>query len=753
MAVRLLLKSGRVPEAERLDTSVDAVLAEEPSIGSISRSKGNLYAIVTVGPEAGNHAAEATELVAETIRRQYYYDESAGIPITLEKALRSANQRLRHGREGHGLVRGALGAVVAVVRGHELYVATTGAADAFLVRQARLLTLPEDERGPGMPDPDDARVDVWRGDLNVGDTIVLAARAVSALVGADELKNAAVTLHPQSAAEHLHHLYVAAGGTRADGLLVLEATEVAATRTERRLVPVRPAEPLAGAPERSPLPLADPIVDAAAAVQDRAREAREAAGEAVFGLLDRATDLLPRRRSRYRRVVPLATRQESQRRAAIAVLAFLGMLTVLAVGLWFLGGLRPGGPAIGRVNAGEQAVAAAQTQLAAVFGPGDLIAANPQVALTDLRKAWSSLDQAASLGVAATAIAPLRAQAQAGLDRLYGVVATSSTLLFSFADLAPGAELRDLVVGPDGAAYVIDRKGQSVIRVDLAARTAKAVVKSGQKGIGQPWALAVGGPDVLILDGNGALWRWRPADAKGGGTLAKLRLSTATPLGRNIENVAAYVRSADTGLSFFYVLDPQARQILRYSPAADGSGYPSDPADYLAAPADLSKVTELYIDGDVFALSSTGLTRYESGQTSSFHLAEPPDAADIRPGHSYQALAGTGARGEGRLYLWDASHQRVLAFDKSDGSYIEQYIVRTGQPAYTAMEGMIVVTRSEGQAPVLVWASGTALYASPLEAAPTPGASPSPSPSASPKTTATPKPTATRKGKTPKPSR
>ena len=93
--------------------------------------------------------------MAETIERQYYYDESAGIPICLEKAVRSANQRLRHGRESHGLTRGAVGAAVAVVRGHELYVATLGDADAFLVRQARLLTLPEEERGPGLPDETD----------------------------------------------------------------------------------------------------------------------------------------------------------------------------------------------------------------------------------------------------------------------------------------------------------------------------------------------------------------------------------------------------------------------------------------------------------------------------------------------------------------------------------------------------------------------------------------------------------------------
>lgn len=754
MAVRLHLKLGQVPEADRIESSVDAILVEEPTIGSISRSKGNLYAIVTARPAAAGHLAEATALVAEVIKRQYYYDESAGIPVCLEKAIRAANQRLRHGREGHALARGVVGAVVAVARGHELYVATTGDADAYLVRQARLLTLPDENRGPGLPDPDDARVDVWRGDLAVGDTLILAARSVTAAVGADELKNAAVTLHPQSAAEHLHHLFVAAGGVRSDGLLVLEANEVAVTRSDRKLVPVRPAEPLAGAPDRSPIPLADAAAGAAAAVQGRAREARAAAGGVAAGLVDRLFDLMPQRRAGYRRVVPLATRQESQRRAAMAVLGFLGVVLALGVAVWVVGGLRPPAGQIGRVNAGEQAVQAARTSLQNVFGQGDLIDADRQQALADLRSAWTQLGKAASLGVPAAALAPLRAQAQAGLDRIYQASQTADALLVSLAKLDPHADLHDLVVGPDGAAYLIDRASGSLIRVDLAARTAKVVVKKGDLGIAAPWAITSGGPDVLILDSVGALWRWRPSDAKGDGTLAKLRLGGSSALGHDVNEIASYVRDPSSGLSFFYAVDPAARAILRYSPAADGSGYPSDPSNYLAAPTDVSGFLQLYIDGDVYVLTSSGITQYQGGQASGFSLETPPDNGDVRPGHDYEAFAATGARGSGRLWVWDAKYARVLAFSKADGSYLEQFRVAAGQgPAYAGVRAMIVIERASGQPPVLVWESANALYASPLAPAPgTPGApsaSPSPPPTPSPTPRASSRPGA--KG-TPRPS-
>jgi hypothetical protein len=323
MAARLHLKIGLVAERDRMESSPDSTLVTEPSVGSTSRSKGSLYVVITAGPGSGGRPHEATRVVADTIRREYYYDESAGIPICLQKALRSANRRLRHGREGHGLAAGSIGAVVAVVRGYELYVASTGDAEAYLVRQARLLTLPAEDRGEGMPTAEDVRVGVWRGEIAVGDSLILVSGNLTRTVGTDELKNAVVTLHPQSAVEHLHHLFVAGGGTGSDAILALEATEVAATRTDRKLVPVRAPEPLAGAPERSPIPLADPLVAAASAVQDRAREAREAAGGAVFGLVDRLTELLPRRGTRYRHIAPQSSRREAQQRAAIAFLSLL----------------------------------------------------------------------------------------------------------------------------------------------------------------------------------------------------------------------------------------------------------------------------------------------------------------------------------------------------------------------------------------------------------------------------------------------
>src|SRR5215213_10182424 len=195
MSSRLQLKYGLVSEHDRLSNSADALLVSEPTTGSKARTKGSLYVIVT-SRAMGGRSRDACNLIADIIRREYYYDESAGIPIVLQKSIRSANRRLRHTREGGGLAQGVLGLAVAVVRGSELYVATAGDAEAYLVRAARLL-MPEREPGPGLPADDSARIDVWRGDFTVGDSLLLCSKNLVDIVGTEELKNAVVTLHPQ----------------------------------------------------------------------------------------------------------------------------------------------------------------------------------------------------------------------------------------------------------------------------------------------------------------------------------------------------------------------------------------------------------------------------------------------------------------------------------------------------------------------------------------------------------------------------
>ncbi|MDH4143395.1 MAG: hypothetical protein OEV61_12365, partial [Chloroflexota bacterium] len=364
MAARLQLKIGLVAEHDRLADSPDTIVVVEPSVGSVARSKGHLYLLVT-SRVSSRHALEATRLAAETIRNEYYYDESAGIRVCLQKAIGTANKRLAHQADRLGLRspddNGPIGVGVAVVRGNEMYVATVGPAEAYLIRQARLSTLPDPHRERGLPS-DGLEPDVWRGEIAVGDSLVLVSPNIVARVGPDELKDAMLTLHPQSAMEHVHARFVAADGSGSDGAVAFEATEVATTTRARTLVPVRPAEPLAGAPDRSPIPLADNVQAASAAVSSAAGNARDAAGGAVERVVGRVQEFMPRRKPAYRRVTPLASRREAQRRAALAALALITVVGGLGLAVYAFGGAGQQ-EAISSVNAGQAALDSAQEKL------------------------------------------------------------------------------------------------------------------------------------------------------------------------------------------------------------------------------------------------------------------------------------------------------------------------------------------------------------------------------------------------------
>ncbi len=739
MAVRLQMKLGVVAEEDRLQDSPDTTVVVEPTVGSTTRSKGSLYLVVT-GSADHQRARDATRLVAETIRDEYFYDESAGIQVVLTKAVRSANRRLLAQRErlGFGPVTdepGPIGLGVAVVRANELYVVTIGPVDAFMVRQARLLTLPDPHRERGLPTKDIAP-QVWRGEIGVGDTVALVSSNVTACVGLDDLRDALVTLHPRSAMEHVHHRFIAADGSGSDAAIAIEAAEVASTYKRSELFPVSADDPLAGSPERSPIPLADSLSGGASAVSGSASRARRAAGGVARGGLMRFQDVLPRRAEPSRTVTPIATRRRTQRRVAVAALALIAVVAVLGLWAFISGGSGTTPETIAEVTAGQQALEGAQEAVRLVYDNGsDLVEDDPTKALQLLTNAYGDLQKAAEAGIPAETISPVQRRVVAGLDQLYGVVDVAATQAFSFSAADPPVSIGAVVLGPDGAPFVLDSTGHAVYRVDLKTKKASLILKTGDMigslKAGNPKFLAVGGPDLLILDSKNILWRWRAIDKKGSGTLSRIRIADATDWGKDINAIGTFLRDADAGLYNLYVVDPSGKQILRYSPAADGSGFPAKATDYLAAPQDVSKISELYIDGDLWAVDGTGVTRFSGGQRAKTSVADPGDEI-LRPGTAYGYVAGYGGTGEGVVYAWDKVNQRVIATDKTTGAYIAQYRLAEDPGRWDGIRSMYVVSRGADKAPLLVWADATRLWNTVLEAVETgtaPGGSPVPSPS------------------------
>jgi hypothetical protein len=740
MAVRLQMKLGVIAEPDRVIDSPDTVVVVEPSVGSVARSKGNLYLIVT-STVANRYAQEATQLAAETIRSEYYYDESAGIRVCIQKAITSANKRLNHQRDRLSLHgdgdNGPIGIGVAVVRGNELYVGTIGPAEAYLIRQARLSTLPDPHRERGLPTRD-LEPDVWRGEISVGDSLVLISPNVMSRLAPDELKDAMVTLHPQPAMEHLHHRFVAVDGSASDAMIAIEATEVASTSKQRTLVPVRPAEPLAGAPDRGPIPLADSATDGVAAVQASALRARAVASGAFDRLILRLQDLLPRRKAAYRRVTPAASKRETQRRAAIAILALVVVSAGLFGMVWAVGG-QGASRDLRSLTTGQAALHVAQDNLARVTGPGiDLIRDDRPKALDLLTQAYASLDTAAGNGIPASTVDPIRREVEAGLDRIYGVVPVAATPIASFGSADVKADIQAMVIGPGGAPFVLDNTTKSVYRIDPATHVAAHMFAAGTNAAGgteaAPKLLALGATrDLLIVDTSNVLWRWRPANDKGAGTMTKVRVSDNAGWGDDIRAIGTFLRDPTAGLYNLYVVDPSAQQILVYYPASDGAGFPAAAIDRLAVARDVSKVDALYIDSDIFITDNGNIVRFVDGRAEGWQADQLPDTL-LREQPHYSLLSSATDKRTGVLYAYDKPNARIVAIDKAKGTYIEQYRLAGKAPGWEDVRGMSVVLAGQDAAPTLIWANNSGLYSSILEAVPDdPSASASPSTSGSPR--------------------
>lgn len=727
MGARLELKWGLVAEQDRIATSADTMLVEEPVTGSKSRSKGNLYLVVSSG-KAGGRAREATAMVADTIRREYYYDESAGVPICLEKAVRAANRKLRGSREGNGLPPGILGLAVAVVRNNELYVATIGDAEAYLVRAARLL-VPDQSQLPGIPADDALRVDVWRGELAVGDSLLLVGRNLTNVVGTEELKNAVVTLHPQSAVEHLHHLFVAAGGDGSDAVIALEATEVAASRSDRRPIP-EPGrvDPYADLP-RGPIPGGDSVAGVAGATAGAMKGGAGAVTGAFTGAWDRLLDKLPRRAPSPRRVQSTVSRRETQRRMAIALIGFLTVLLVLGVGI----AVFPRGtedPVV-LLTQGEKAFQEAQT--AAARGVSQLTG-DPVKAQENCSNAWGALVRAREGGVKEETLDPIERQVTQCLDVLYAVNHPRAQLVFNPSDMEP----RQLVQGPDKNAFFIDADSRAVWRVEMRNGKAQAVVKERDgrgQGIGVPRMLATGGMDLVVLDDQGVTWRWRRPSVD----LALLRKPADFVLGDDALVMEAYLIDPDANLYNLYIADPSENQILRYAPELGGSGF-SDASGYLATDnEDVNTFRDMYVDQSLFTLTADNMTRHFQGRIQDFELETPPDDRDIRPGHEYAFVAEY----DDKFYVYDKKWSRVLVFARATGDYLEQWQTTGRVPPMADLVGMYIVppNRKENP-PTLVWMSRDGLYESVLVNDPSGGVLTTPEPEASEDAAApTPKPT------------
>ena len=238
----------------------------------------------------------------------------------------------------------------------------------------------------------------------------------------------------------------------------------------------------------------------------------------------------------------------------------------------------------------------------------------------------------------------------------------------------------------------------------------------------------------MIVDDKNVVWRWRPADANGHGTTTigpGHRLGRLGRRRRRDRDVPAATRAP--GLYNLYVVDPSEQNILAYSPASDGSGFHVGRAAAAAVARDVSKVTDLLIDGDIFVADGGTIVRFVGGKSEGWTIQAPGTTGfapqgDIllRSAPDYTLIASADAT-SGRACSTPGtgptpgSSRSTRRRARSSSSTASPAAARRSAD----VRGMYVVPGAAPDAPAtLVWATKDAVMSAVLEARAGPASAP-----------------------------
>ncbi|HEV2249336.1 MAG TPA: hypothetical protein VGT60_02380 [Candidatus Limnocylindria bacterium] len=664
--------------------SSDVIVVSEPTLGATLRTKGRFYFLCEVMPQ-GKAGADVAREVADLVREQYEYDLSAGIEVAIRKALRDANRRAAHRlRDQNGRI--TLHAACAVMVNNELYAARIGQAQIFLVRRARLF-LPGDDpneladfvhrtttrRAASLGSDPDLLPSVWKQSIEAGDTIILAGGNAIAVLGADALLNAAVTLHPRAAAEHLHERFMADGGAGSDSLVLIEVSPAATT-----------APRIASAPEASKPPeevlVAETIrsrLDAIWSRRPRIGRAVSAVASPAAGAVGRSLaiglELMPHRTATLGGPMQTARERTARQQRLISLLA-VALLGVSAV----IGAVVVRDFQANNVIASYNlAVLAASNDLDSAQAFLDRKPAADDVrARQKLESARAHLSAAAASHAANTQqLAALTARADALADRL-------NSVLIDLGAAAPGAKPASFAQTQFGL-YVADPGSGRLWRVfepSPGKTTAAAVLKTGTGGVGRPLFVAAVDNALFALDDRNKIWKAE------GNTVGEV-----TPAGTD-------AWKSVTGFTTFggnlYVLDAASGQIWRHQ---EDRGTYGAAEGVLAQPFAPGAISSFAVDGSVWITTTAG----DIGLYKRVGLATTATKADFAVkwlGDPVKATAIQAIDSQRSIYILDAPGRRIVQLTR-DGREVARFDLPKDLPAPTAFfvsEGQRIAYTAHG---------------------------------------------------------
>jgi hypothetical protein len=668
-------------------SKLDVVVIHEPDTGAQMRTKGRLFLLCEVAG-GGNAGLQVAREVADLTRNEYFYDLSAGIEVSLRRALRQADRRAAQKLKDH---RGGatLHIACAVVVNNEIYGARVGRAQVFLVRRARLF-LPGDEPGEladfvhrtttreaaSLGADPDLVPKVWRQTIEAGDTLIIASGALIEGLGAEMLRSAAVTLHPRAAADHVHNRAVADGVVGSDAAIFVEITQSsgAAQRVAPEPTLVRaPSEVVIAETIRSRL---DSLLRLRPRIGGLFKGAAQPVARAASTGVAVGLELMPRRSTQLPRRAENARDRSRRQRRAVTTLSLLLILVAGSVGALAYRDYQ----ANSAQREYDLAMFNAQDALASAHRLADRKPPDPDGARVKIAQANAKLDEAdGSPHANSEQIASLRADASALVDRLDGVIV-------DLGRIAAGANVGQIIGNVNGL-YVADAGSGRLWRVFGDPLQTGVVMQKGTRGVGGPTFVTYEADVIYGMDDGRKLWR-----AEGDQVLDATPADSAT--WKSVTGIAVFTQN-------LYVLDSASGQLWKHE-STNGANFGRALA-YLGTPIAANAALSLAVDGDVWIVTNTNeIVRFRRNP-----LVTTAARIDFTPrwtGEPIRPTAIQAVGGQTNIYLLDAVGRQVVQMSRDGRELLRAkipatlpqasgfYVSEVGRTIYTTHGSKVVAT-------------------------------------------------------------
>ena len=651
----LITRTARlVPYAKRPKhiASFVTAYAYEPEADEPGAPLGNLYVVVEA-LVSGRASEEVVDLVIQSVGDTYYNEQGdERNPLTrFEAAIKQTNHELSEyvGR-GNAAWIGKLSAIIAVQADSELHVAQTGSAEAFLYRGKAVSRISQSETArPATPSKTFGSIAT--GELETGDKLLIATPALIHQIPLAKLQSVISATSPNGSIQEISQLLEGAITTRVAAIVAeITTPELAALKVRSD----QPAEIELGNGEN----FAEAAMSAAAPLAHSTAQTSRKAAKAALGSWQQIKPVL---KKQSLAAVDLLRRALSTSQSRRISLAFVVIIVVALIAT--------------SLQSGKQATASRQfSQYQKLFSqyiaardtaPSGKTGARQslitiQKSITGLGASESGINQSLKNHPLAegepTSVSSFKELVANQIDKIDGLIKLSP---MTVAEIG-GKTGRPVHFESDGArAYVIDAANHNAISiVDLQTGTQKDSTANFSK-LGDVVNTTISSTNdgMFILTATPAVWFYKFAnDSLAPQTLAYGEWPKS-------HSIASY------GPNLYLLGDSAVYKHVR-----NATGY-SPKSDYISTTSLAGPATAMAVDGWVYLMSGSGLSRYLASSLK--QTAATPSTlgniTNLRSVADGDYIFGT-SQSSNRIAIWTS---------KSDNLAFYKQIALTDSPSLT----------------------------------------------------------------------